>query len=520
MPTYKMLVNGALVAGAGAYGVINPATGEAFAEAPVADRAIVDRSLDAALAAFPSWSALSFEVRAGLMLKWADAIEARFPDFARLLTLEQGKPLDQASYEMGGTIACLRYYAAQRVGDKVLRQDDTSRIIEHRRPLGVVAAITPWNFPMILLMIKIGPALITGNTVIAKPAPTTPLTTLLLGETAAGILPPGVFQTLVTGNDLAGMLTSDPRIAYVSFTGSTPTGKRVYAAGADTLKRFTLELGGNDAAIVLDDADVETVAAGIYGAATMNAGQVCMAAKRVYAPRALYGPLCEALGQLADQAIVGDGLEQGTQIGPIQNLPQFQKLVGFHNEAAAKGRIVGGKGILERKGYFVHPTIVADLPDGARLVREEQFGPILPVLAYDDLESALHRANDSIYGLAGTVWTSDPARGEAIARRMVTGTVWVNKHMDVPFDIPFGGAKQSGIGRQQGEEGLHDFTQASVVNVNLAAMGPARRTAAAAATKSAPAVSSPAPDRSKLESVGASGDGRRKSLIARLFTRS
>lgn len=516
MSTFRMLVNGELVTGAGTQDIIDPATEEVFASAPVADRAQVESSLDAAVAAFPAWAALTPDQRAGLMLKWADAIEASFADFSRLLTLEQGKPLDQASYEIGGTIACLRYYAAQRLADKVLREDEATRIIEHRTPLGVVAAITPWNFPMILLMIKLGPALITGNTVIAKPAPTTPLTTLLLGETAAGILPRGVFQTLTTGNQLAGMLTSDPRIAYVSFTGSTPTGKRVYAAGAETLKRFTLELGGNDAAIVLDDADVDTVAGGIFGAAMMNAGQVCMAAKRVYVPRALYGNLCEALGQLADQAIVGDGLEQGTQIGPVQNLQQYQKLIGFQNEALAKGRIAGGKGVLDRRGYFIHPTIVADLPDDARLVREEQFGPILPVLPYDDLESALQRANDSIYGLAGTIWTSDPARGEAVARRLTTGTVWVNKHMDVPFDIPFGGAKQSGIGRQQGEEGLHDFTQASIVNVNLAAMRPARR---AVASQPDSAASEPLAGKT-LETVDGPTAPQRKSLLAKLFARS
>jgi len=331
--------------------------------------------------------------------------------------------------------------------------------------LGLVAGITPWNFPMILLMLKIGPSLITGNTIIAKPAPSTPLTTMLIGEIAADIFPPGVFQTLLTSNENAALLTSDPRVAFVSFTGSTPTGKRVYASGADTLKRFQLELGGNDAAIVLDDIDAGAVAQSIYNAAMTNAGQICMATKRVYAPRAMYPQLLEALGALADEAIVGDGLEQGTQVGPIQNLPQYQKVIGFYNEAEANGKIVGGKGVLDRKGYFVHPTIVGDLPDDSRLVKEEQFGPILPVLPYDTVEEAMTRANDSIYGLAGSIWTSDPQRGEALARTMDTGTAWVNKHMDVPFDIEFGGCKQSGIGRQQGEEGMHELTQAKIINV-------------------------------------------------------
>ena len=277
---------------------------------------------------------------------------------------------------------------------------------------------------MMLLMLKVAPALITGNTVIAKPAPTTPLTTLLLGEIAADILPAGVFQTLVDQNDLGALLSRHPGIACVSFTGSTPTGKKVLASATDTLKRFTLELGGNDAAIVLDDADIEKVAPNIFRAATINAGQLCLAAKRVYAPRSLVDGLCEALGKLAREAAVGDGLQQGTTIGPIQNKAQFEKLLGFIAEARAKGTIVAGGEPIPGDGYFIGPTIVRDLPDDARLVREEQFGPVLPILAYDDLEEAIARANDSEYGLGGTIWTSDAERGIEVASRIQSGTVW------------------------------------------------------------------------------------------------
>ena len=464
---FQLLIDGTLHAGASTIDVINPATGQLLAVAPRADSIQAEHAVAAANRAFPNWSALSYAERRKYLDKVADSVEARLLDFSRLLTQEQGKPIEQATGEMMGTIAALRYFAAQTLSPNLLRDEANERIIEQRYPLGVVAAITPWNFPMMLLMLKVAPALITGNTVIAKPAPTTPLTTLLLGEVAADILPAGVFQTLVDQNDLGALLSRHPGVACVSFTGSTPTGKKVLTSATDTLKRFTLELGGNDAAIVLDDADIEKVAPNIFRAAMMNAGQICLAVKRVYAPRSMVDGLCEALGKLAREAAVGDGLQQGTTIGPIQNKAQFEKLLGFIAEARTKGTIVAGGEPIPGDGYFIAPTIVRDLPDDARLVREEQFGPVLPILAYDDLEEAIARANDSEYGLGGTIWTSDAERGIEVASRIQSGTVWVNKHLDLPFDVPFGGAKQSGIGRQQGVDGMEGFTQARIVNAAL-----------------------------------------------------
>ena len=464
---YKLLIDGKLLAGETTLDVVNPATGQLLETAPRASIEQAERAIAAANRAFGPWSQLGYDARRGHLMKLADALEARLDQFARLLTQEQGKPLGQATYEMGGAAAALRYFASQTLEPSIVRETAKERIIEQRYPLGVVAAITPWNFPMLLLMLKLAPALITGNTVIAKPAPTTPLTTLLLGEVAADILPPGVFQTLVDEHDLGALLSKHAGIAFVSFTGSTPTGKKVLGSATDTLKRFTLELGGNDAAIVLDDADVSFVAPGIFQGATLNAGQVCLAVKRVYAPRGMVDELCDALAVLAREAVVGDGLQQGTTIGPIQNKAQFDKLLAFLDEARTEGRIVAGGEPVAGDGYFIPPTIVRDLPEQARLVREEQFGPILPVLAYDQLDDAIARANDSDYGLGGTVWTSDAERGIAVASRIESGTVWVNKHLDLPFDVPFGGAKQSGIGRQQGIEGLEDFTQVRIVNAAL-----------------------------------------------------
>ena len=463
--TYRLLIDGQLVAGADTLDVIDPATGRVFAAAARADRAQLDGAVAAAKRAFPAWSALSQAERAGYLRRLADAIEARFEDFARLLTSEQGKPLAEARFEIGGAIAAFRHFADVELPVTTLVDTDEDLVFEHRSPLGVVAIITPWNFPMILLVVKIAPALITGNTVVAKPAPTTPLTTLLLGEIAADILPPGVLNTLVDANDLGPLLTSHPDIAKVSFTGSTGTGRKVMESAAGTLKRLTLELGGNDAAIVLDDVDVDQVAPRIFTAATINAGQVCMAAKRIYAPRALYDRLCDALADLARAAVIGDGRNTGTQIGPLQNRQQYEKVLDLIEDARAVGTIVAGGGRVEREGYFVQPTVVRDLPDDARLVREEQFGPVIPVLAYDDLGDLIARVNDSEFGLAGSIWTADPDRAVDLAMRLDTGTVWINKHLDLRFDVPFGGSKQSGIGREQGIEGVREFTQPRIVNM-------------------------------------------------------
>jgi len=467
--THQLLIDGKLVDGAATLEVINPATAKPFATSPRADRTQAEQAIAAAKRAFPAWAKLGYADRRAYLEKFADGIEARADELARLLTKEQGKPIAQATNEVDRCISSLRFFAAQELRPKVVRENAKEYIVEQRYPQGVVAAITPWNFPLTLLTFKLGPALMTGNTVIAKPAPTTPLTTLLLGEVAAEVLPPGVLQTLVDQNDLGPLLTSHPDVAHVSFTGSTPTGKKVLGSAADTLKRFTLELGGNDAAIILDDADLTLVAPKVYRAATLNAGQICFAAKRVYAPRAMMDELCDALVKLASESVVGDGLEQGTTIGPIQNKLQYDKVLGFIEDTRKNGgKIIAGGEPYAGEGYFIAPTVVRDLPDSSRLVREEQFGPVIPVLAYDDINDVVARVNDSEYGLGGSIWTPNIDHGIAVASRIESGTVWVNQHMALPFDVPFGGAKQSGIGLQNGIAGMEDFTQLRIVNAALA----------------------------------------------------
>lgn len=467
MSTFKLLIDGKLVDGASGLEVVNPATGKVLETAPKADEAQLDQAVAAAKKAFPRWSALSFEERQARLNALADALEARTDEFARLLTQEQGKPLPEATAEISGAVFGLRAFGAMRTETVVLRETESERIVELRKPLGVVAAIVPWNFPLMLLVMKMGPGLITGNTIVAKPAPSTPLTTLKFGELAAQILPPGVLNIIVCSNDLGAVLTTHPDVAKVSLTGSTATGKKVMASVSSSLKRLTLELGGNDAAIVLDDADVKKVAPHIFASAMTNAGQICTATKRVYAHSSLYERLCDELAKIAREAVVGDGLEQGVTIGPIQNKLQFEKVRAFIEDAKAKGKVIAGGEVSDEGGYFISPTIVKDIPETARLVREEQFGPVLPVLKYDDVADAIARANDTEYGLAGSVWTSNVERGFEVATQIDSGTVWVNKFLEVPFDVPFRGAKQSGLGGENGEEAMQSYTQAKIINVAL-----------------------------------------------------
>ncbi len=459
-----MLINGALVDGPMRLDVVNPATGAPFMNVARADEAQLLEAIAGAKAAFPGWAATPWDERRALLTRFQQALEARQDEIARLLTMEQGKPLSQATGEVAGTIAALAYMLTLELPVRTLKEDENGRILAQRSPLGIVAAITPWNYPLLLMMIKLAPALLAGNCVIAKPAPTTPLTTLVLGEAAAGILPPGVLSTIVDNNDLGALLSSHADIAKVSFTGSTATGKKVMQSAAESVKRVTLELGGNDAAIVLDDVDVNAVAPKILNSAIMNAGQICLATKRVYAHSSIYDALCDALASGAREVIVGDGMQQGTQMGPVQNQQQYEKLKDLLNDSRANGNIIAGGNALDRPGFFIAPTIVRDIDDDARLVREEQFGPVLPVLSFESEDEAIRRANNTDYGLGGTIWTSDPERGLKLAMKVETGTVWINSHMDLPFDVPIGGAKQSGIGFQQGQEGIEEFTQLKIIH--------------------------------------------------------
>ncbi len=465
MSDFSLLIDGKAHPGSGSFDVVNPATGEVFARCPRADSELLDEAVAAAKRAYPTWSRTPAEERAVLVGKLADALEARSEEFARLLTREQGKPLPQAQYELMASVGTLRTFAAMKIEPVTLRDDERGTVVEHRRPLGVVAAITPWNFPVILMMNKVGPALVAGNTMVIKPAPTTPLTSLLFGEICRELLPAGVVNIICDENDLGGMLTSHVDVAKVAFTGSTATGRKVMQSAADGIKRVTLELGGNDAAIVLDDVDVADAAAKVFHGAMLNAGQICVAIKRAYVPTSMYDQFCEELARMAEQMVVDDGAQQGAELGPVQNRAQFEKVKEFLADAAANGTVIAGGSALDRPGYFIAPTIVRDIDRNARIVREEQFGPVLPVLAYDDVDALIDEVNNTPYGLAGTVWSKDRARATEIAMQIDSGTIWVNQHMAIDPEIPFRGAKQSGLGGELGQAGLHEYTQAHIVNI-------------------------------------------------------
>lgn len=464
MSDYKLLIGGRLVEGDDVMGVINPATEEVLAFCPRASAGQLDAAIMAAKQAFPAWARTPIAERRTMILTLADCIEVHTESLARLLTQEQGKPLSEAKAEIAYSIAFIRQLVTHDLPVRVLEDNDSRRVELHRRPLGVVGAIIPWNFPVLIVAFKLPFALLAGNTLVIKPAPTTPLSTLRMGEMMAGIFPPGVVNIITDQNDLGARLTTHPDVAKISFTGSTETGRKVMAGAAASIKRLTLELGGNDAAIVLPDADPVKAASGIFGGAFMNAGQVCLAIKRVYAHADIYDALCVELARIAEEAVVDDGLKQGAQIGPLQNRAQYDKVRAVLETARSDGTIIAGGEVLDRPGYFIRPTIVRDISDGARLVDEEQFGPVLPVIRYDDPEDALARANASDMGLGGSIWSSDRDAAHDFAMRMEAGTVWINKHLDFGPTVPFGGAKQSGLGVEFAEEGFHEFTQIHVIN--------------------------------------------------------
>ena len=466
---YEMLINGKLVAGSRTLDVVDPSTGEVFATCACASRGEIEEAVEAANRAFPAWAATPVAARQAVLVKIAEMIEANLEELARTLTSEQGKPLADARGEVGGSAYFLRYWAGLDLPVEIMEDSETRRVELHRAPLGVVAAIVPWNFPVLTAVNKIGTALVTGNTVVTKPAATTPLTTLHLGALIADLVPPGVVNIVTDQNDLGDALTMHPLVRKITFTGSTATGMKVMASAAASLKRLTLELGGNDSGIVLEDCDPDTVSQQLFDSAFMNNGQVCIALKRLYVHDSQYDAICANLAEIAKAAIVGPGLQQGTQLGPVQNKMQFDKLKALIEESRNEGTIIAGGDSPDGPGYFINPTIVRDIPDNARLVTDEQFGPVLPVMRYADVDDVITRANDTSFGLGNSVWSGDEGKAAAVAARLDSGSVWINKHGDITPGTPFAGAKMSGVGVEMSADSLHEFTQVKVVNFAKAA---------------------------------------------------
>ncbi|MFC9434480.1 aldehyde dehydrogenase family protein [Nocardia sp. NPDC057030] len=466
MLTTPMTIGGRSVTAKDRLPVENPADAQVFATAPACSPAQLDAAVAAARRAGPAWSALSYDARREHLEACAKVLEAAVPEIALLLTREQGKPLAKAQAEVR--------LSAQWFSDTAhleLAVDDLgdahAEIRLHRRPHGVVAAITPWNFPIILAVCKIAPALLAGNTVVLKPAPDTPLSSLRTGEILQEVLPPGALNVVSGTGEVGRLLVAHEGVDKVSFTGSVATGTAIAEAAARRLQQPTLELGGNDAAIILPDTPVAEIAHRLFWSAFENSGQYCSAVKRVYAHRSVYAEVVAALHHEAEQAVIGDGMDPDTQLGPLISDRHLRYVAGFAEEAAAAGAtVVTGGHRLDRPGHFYAPTIVTGLARGSRLEMLEQFGPVLPVILYDNLDDAVARANSTQFGLGGSVWgAQDSAR--RTAADLDCGTVWVNTHGDLRHNVPFGGVRASGIGVEYGYWGLLEYTRVKVTHVRL-----------------------------------------------------
>ena len=465
MKGYNLLINGEMVAGTSTMPVLNPATEEVLTDCPRSSEEQLNQAVQAAKNAFSSWSQTQIQERKEIVLKIADIVEANAQELAQILTEEQGKPIGDATGEVYGMAAFCRYFASLDLPVKLIEDSDGRKVEAHRTPLGVVGAIVPWNFPLILMAFKLPPALIAGNTIVIKPAPTTPLSTLRVAELIKDVAPPGVINVITDLNDLGAALTAHPDVRKISFTGSTATGAKVMAGAAGLLKRITLELGGNDAGIVLNDVDPKEAAPKLFNSAFQNTGQVCIAMKRLYVHEDIYDEMCDELATLANETVIGNGLEQGTKLGPLNNKMQFDKVKELIEEAKTDGNVIAGGEVPDQPGYFIRPTIVRDIEEGSRLVDEEQFGPVLPVMKFSDEKDAVERANATQWGLGGSVWSSDLDKAYALAEKMEAGTIWINKHSELDPTIPFGGSNQSGLGRELGAEGLEEFTQLKIINM-------------------------------------------------------
>ncbi|QSX37333.1 aldehyde dehydrogenase family protein [Shewanella sedimentimangrovi] len=466
MNTFSLLIDGMKVEGQGKpFAVLNPATREVAALCPAASLAQLDQAVDSARAAFREWQYCPDEQRSALINAIADTLEQHSEELAMLIVTEQGKPMDLARFELGGAIAWTRATAAMVLEDEVLEDSDAKRVTMHYKPLGVVGSITPWNWPLMIAIWHIIPALKTGNTLVCKPSELTPLSTMRMVELISPLLPHGVINLVCGGAELGAAMAGHVGINKLAFTGSIPTGQAIMRTAARDLKRLTLELGGNDAGIVLADADVSEIAMGIFQGAFINMGQTCAALKRLYVHESLHDALIAKLVELAESQVVGNGMKPGVTFGPIQNQKQFERICALVDDAKARGATVHCGGTpLQGPGYFYPPTLVSGLTQGSPLVDEEQFGPVLPIIRYRDLDDAIAQANANVCGLGGSVWGKDPQQLAATANRLQCGTVWFNSHAQVAPNAPFGGCKLSGIGVAFGIEGLKEFVQPQVIH--------------------------------------------------------
>jgi acyl-CoA reductase-like NAD-dependent aldehyde dehydrogenase len=452
----------------------NPATGEAIGLVPHSTAEQVEQAVRAARKAQPAWAARSDAERRALLTKVADVLQQNAEFLAGWVTREQGKPMGGlgptdvpgARLEAMSCEAWARVPLSFELPVEVAFEDDTRRDEVHRKPFGVIAAIAPWNWPLLIAIFQIVPSLRAGNTVVLKPSEYSSIGTLEMVRLINEVLPPGVLNTVTGAADVGGWLVENPDIDKIMFTGSEATGAKIAQIAARNLTPTTMELGGNDAAIVLDDADPAAIAMGLFWGAFINMGQSCTAAKRLYVPDALHDALVANLKAIAEMMPMGDGALPGTAMGPVQNRMQFDKVRRLVDEARAGGAtIVCGGAPLAGAGNFYPITLVTDIGAGASLVDQEQFGPVLPIIRYHDIEDAIAQANAVEVGLGASVWSPDIDKARAVAARLEAGSVWINHHGVIHPMVPFGGVKKSGWGVQFGADGLKAVTLPQIISV-------------------------------------------------------
>ncbi len=444
------------------------ATREIIGHVPVHGIDDLETSIAAARAAQPAWSALGHTERSRILNAIADDLEANSEELAHILSREQGKPLDgpNARFEVGACAVWTRNAADTVLESEVVFEDGPARSEVHYGALGVVGAIGPWNWPMMITVWQIAPSLRMGNTVIAKPSSYTPLSVLALAEVFKRHLPEGVLTVVSGDRQVGAAIAEHPGLDKIMFTGSTDAGRRIVASSARNLARLTLELGGNDPGIVLPNTDVSAIAEKLFWGCFINTGQTCAALKRLYVHESVYEEVVDTLAGMANAMPMGRGLDEGNVLGPLQNQGQFDIVKDLVDDARARGARIaaGGEAAPDLGPLFYRTTIVADIEDGARLVDEEQFGPAIPVIKYSDIDDAVRRANASEQGLGASVWSDDVDAAVDVAKRIQAGTVWINQHGALNPVVPFGGTKQSGYGQEFGVAGLKAVAAPKVIS--------------------------------------------------------
>ncbi len=465
---YEMTIGGETVTADSYTDIRNPAnTDEVVGQAPVGTSKHLDQAIAAARKAFESWRHSSEEERAEACQAIAKVVTDNAEELAVLLTKEQGKPLGGlgSNFELGGCGGWAGFTASLSLPDKVLEDSEEKKVIMKREPLGVVGSITPWNWPLMIAIWHIVPGIRTGNAVVIKPSPFTPLSTLRMVELINEVLPPGLLNVVSGGDELGAELTNHSGIDKIVFTGSIATGKKVMASAANSITPVTLELGGNDPGIMLPGTDPSQFVEGLFFGSMINSGQTCGALKRLYVHEDDLDAVSGALVEFSKNIPMGDGMDESSMLGPLQNKRQFDRVVELVEDAKAHGGkvLIGGEPT-GGSNYFYPVTFVTGVSDGVRLVDEEQFGPVLPIITYTDLDDAIRRANGTDFGLDASVWGVDRDETARVAAQLEAGTVYENKHADIAPHIPFGGIKCSGIGVEFGEEGLAAYTSIKVIN--------------------------------------------------------